>query len=78
MIINQHGRVFIRIPRVEELFPTPMPNIFSIENGILHYVVQDGEEEVEPKGQIPEDYDVEADYLRRRRIYHHSMPHTKT
>ena len=51
------------MPGVAELFPTPMPNLFSIENGILHYVVQDEEEqvEVEPKGEIPEEFDVEAE-----------------
>ena len=38
-----------------------MPNLFSIENGILHYVGQEEEEEVEPEGEIPEEFDVEAE-----------------
>ena len=44
-----------------ELFPTPMPNLFSIEDGIPHYVVQEEEEEVEPEGEHPEELDVEAE-----------------
>ena len=41
MITQQHGRTFIRILVVAELFPIPMPNLFSIEEGILHYVGQE-------------------------------------
>ena len=33
MITSSHGRLYIRVPRVGHLFPTPMPNLFSIENG---------------------------------------------
>ena len=38
-----------------------MPNLFSSEDGILHYVGQEEEEEVEPEGEYPEEPDVEAE-----------------
>ena len=61
MITQQQGGIFVRIPRVTELFPTPMPNLFSIKDGILHYVGQEEEEEVEPEGEHPEEPDLEAE-----------------
>ena len=61
MITNQQGSIFIRIPGVAKLFPTPMPHLFSIENGVLHYVGQEEEEEVEPEGEYPEEPNVEAE-----------------
>ena len=60
MITQQQGMTFIRIPGVAEPFPTPMPNLFSIEDGVLHYVGQEKEEEVEPIGEHPEEPDMEA------------------
>ena len=44
-----------------ELFPSPMPNLFSIEDGVLHYVGQEEEDEVEPEGEYPEEPNVEAE-----------------
>jgi hypothetical protein len=44
MVISCHGCYFIQIPGVGHLFPTPMPNRFLIEEGILHYVAQEGDE----------------------------------
>ena len=61
MITQQQGRKFIRIPGVAELFPTPMSNLFSIEDGVLHYAGQEEDEEVEPEGEHPEEPDVEAE-----------------
>ena len=37
MVVVRRRHYCIRIPRVEYLLPTPMPNRFSIENKILHY-----------------------------------------
>ena len=61
MITQRQGRIFIRIPGVAELFLTPMPNLFSIENGVLHYVGQEEEEEVETEGEYPEEPNIEAE-----------------
>ena len=44
-----------------ELFPTPMPNIFPIQNGILHNVGQEEGEEVELEAEMPEDNYEEAE-----------------
>ena len=60
MITQQQGRTFIRIPGVAELFPTPIPNLLSIEYGVLHYVGHEEEEEVEPEGEYPEEPNIEA------------------
>ena len=38
MVVVHHGHHCIQIPGVRYFLPTPMPNRFSIENGILHYV----------------------------------------
>ena len=61
MITQQQGRTFIRIPGVAELFPTPMPNLFSIEDGVLHFVEWEEEEEVGPEGEHLEEPDVEEE-----------------
>ena len=38
-----------------------MPNLFSIEDGIFHYVGHEEGEEVEPEADIPEDKYEEAE-----------------
>ena len=59
MVVVQNGRHFIRIPGVEYLLPTPMPNRFSIENGQLHYVAQEGDATFDQEGPKPEQVDEE-------------------
>ena len=50
MTIRREGRVFVCIPGTRLLVPTPIPNnLFSIEDGCLHYVVQENE------GYVPDD-----------------------
>ena len=61
MVTTSKGRLYIRIPGAGHLVPTPMSNMFSIENGQLHYDLQGIEEEVEPEVKMPEDINVEAE-----------------
>ena len=46
MIVKQNNHPCIHIPGMAHLFATPTLNMFSTENGVLHYNAQ-GEEEVE-------------------------------
>lgn len=61
MIITRNGRIFIRIRRVRHLLLTPMPNMFSIEDGILHYNAHGEDEDEDPEVEMPEDVEVEED-----------------
>ena len=45
-----------------------MPNLFSIEDGVLHYVGHEEEEEVGPEGEHPEEPDVEAEDPDRKSV----------
>ena len=60
MIISNHDRLYFCVPGVGHLFPTPMPNLFSIEDEQLHYDIQGVEEEVEPEAEMPKDIDMEV------------------
>lgn len=51
MIVTKNGRIFIHIPGVRHLLPTPMPNMFSIEDGILHYNAQVEDEDEDPEAE---------------------------
>lgn len=59
MVVTKNERIYIRIPGVGHLLPTTMPNVLSIENGILHYNVQVQDEEVDPDAEMPEDVEDE-------------------
>ena len=59
MVVVRRGRHCIRIPGVRYLLPTPMPNRFSIENGILHYVPQEGDAAFDQEAPEPEQVDEE-------------------
>ena len=50
MVVVRRGRHCIQIPEVRHLLPTPMPNHFSIENGLLHYVPQEGDAAFDQEG----------------------------
>jgi hypothetical protein len=51
---------FFHIPRAGRLLPAPLPNnLFSLENGQLHYVEQ--EEQEEPYLEEAEEEDVEEE-----------------
>ena len=76
MITSSHGRLCIRVPGVGNFFPTPIPNLFSIENGQLHYDIQGAEEEVEHEVEMPEDIPTwKQGSLKRRHTCHRDMPH---
>ena len=51
MVVVHNGHHCIKIPGVAYLLPTPMPNRFSIENGQLHYVTQEGDAAFDQEGQ---------------------------
>ena len=78
MITQQQGRIFIRIPGVGELFPTPMPNLFSIEDGVLHYLDRRKRRKLDPKKNIPRNPTLKQKNLKRRNMYPHSTPPIKT
>jgi hypothetical protein len=59
MVVVHQGRHCIQIPGVEHLLPTPMPNNFSIENKILHYVPQEGDATFNQEGPKPKQVDEE-------------------
>jgi hypothetical protein len=59
MVVVRNGRHCIRIPGVAYLLPTPIPNCFSIENGQLHYVAQEGDAAFDQEGPEPEHVDEE-------------------
>lgn len=61
MVVVHHCHHCIRIPGVEYLLPTPMPNRFSIENKNLHYVPQ--EEDAAFDQEAPESEQVDEDEL---------------
>src|SRR5664279_1183413 len=60
MVVRRNNRLIIHIPGVTHLLPTPMPNLFSIENEQLHYDAHGEDEDVDPEAEMPEDIDVEA------------------
>ena len=52
MIKKRTGRYFVQIPRAERLYLTHLPNnLFSLENGVLHYNVQ--VEQHQPHVEVP-------------------------
>ena len=59
MVVVHNGRHCIKIHGVAYLLPTPMPNRFSIENGQLHYVAQEGDATFDQEGPEPEQVDEE-------------------
>ena len=59
MVVVRRRRHCIRIPGVEYLLPTPMPNRFSIEERILHYVPQEGDAAFDQEAPEPEQVDEE-------------------
>ena len=59
MVVVRNGRHCIKILGVAYLLTTPMPNRFSIENGQLRYVAQEGDATFEQEGPEPEQVDEE-------------------
>ena len=59
MVVVFNGRQCNRIPGVEHLVPTPMPNHFSIEHEQLHYVAQEGDAAFDQEGPKPKQVDEE-------------------
>ena len=50
MLRKRHNDFYVHIPGAGRLFPMPLPaNLFSLEEGILHYVSQ-----IEHQGFVPE------------------------
>ena len=57
MVSKRKGRYFVHIPGAGRLYPTPLPNdLFSLENGVLHYDAQ--VEQHQPSVEVPEKEDV--------------------
>jgi hypothetical protein len=61
MVISRRDHHYIRIPGVGHLFPTPMPNHFSIGYKILHYLPQEGDTAFDQ--EVPEPEEVDEDEL---------------
>ena len=56
MVSKRSGRYFVRIPGAGRLYPAPLPtNLFSLENGVLHYDAQ--VEQHQPNVKVPEEED---------------------
>ena len=56
MVSKRNGRYFVHIPGAGRLYPTPLPNnLFSLENGVLHYDAQ--VEQHQPHVEVPEEED---------------------
>ena len=59
MVLKKQGIYVIHIPRAGRLFPAPLPNnLFSIEDGRLHYVEQEEQVEIDPELEEPEEGEV--------------------
>ena len=54
MVFKRQGVYNVHIPGAGRLFPIPLPNnLFSLENGQLHFVAQANQEEVDPGFEEP-------------------------